>query len=328
MPKLTEQDIIFLRSLPKFLTELRNHIATLRLQKGEKGDSIMGPKGKDGIRGRDGKTPIKGIDYFTKQEVNEFLNKVTPIKGQDYFDGETPDTNKIVQRVLEILNNNLDILKGEKGEDAVLPDIEQMINERMKLIKDGKDGVDGKDAVLPDIDFMVKKQVKDATKDLKAEDGHTPTKEELLAIIEPLIQLQTLGTKEIDESNIGHNKVLTYDKPSDKLVYKRVETGTGGGGGSVTTPVPIRTETSAYSVASNDYVILCDASSSAFTVSLPAAAAKKGKIYQIKKIDSSANKVTLDPDGAETIDGCTTIDITMQYDSLMVVSDNANWHII
>ena len=48
-----------------------------------------------------------------------------------------------------------------------------------------------------------------------------------------------LGTHAVDESAIGHNKVLAYDAPSGKLVYITVNSagtgGSGGGGGSVDT---------------------------------------------------------------------------------------------
>lgn len=44
--------------------------------------------GKDGTDGIDGKTPVKGIDYFTESEinqiVNEVLNKIPTSEGVDY----------------------------------------------------------------------------------------------------------------------------------------------------------------------------------------------------------------------------------------------------
>jgi len=42
--------------------------------KGEKG--LAGKDGIDGKNGIDGKTPIKGIDYFTKKEQEQLMNKV------------------------------------------------------------------------------------------------------------------------------------------------------------------------------------------------------------------------------------------------------------
>lgn len=87
----------------------------------------------------------------------------------------------------------------------------------------------------------------------------------------------------------------------------------------------ITTKTAAYTATSADDTILCDASGGAFTVSLPAAAAVSGKVYVIKKIDSSANAVTIDPNGSETIDGATTNALSSQNQRRHIQSDGTNW---
>lgn len=75
-------------------------------------------------------------------------------------------------------------------------------------------------------------------------------------------------------------------------------------------------------------VCLCNCTSNAITINLPAASTASGLQYQIKKTDSSTNAVTIDADGSETIDGAATQVINAQYQSLTVVSDGSNWHII
>jgi len=75
-------------------------------------------------------------------------------------------------------------------------------------------------------------------------------------------------------------------------------------------------------------VYLCNATGGAITINLPAAAGVTSRIYHIKKIDSSANTVTIDGSGAETIDGATTVVLTAQYESRLIVSDGSNWHIL
>lgn len=40
------------------------------------------------MRGKKGDKPIKGKDYFTEEEISEFIEKTTPIKGKHYFDGK------------------------------------------------------------------------------------------------------------------------------------------------------------------------------------------------------------------------------------------------
>jgi hypothetical protein len=75
-------------------------------------------------------------------------------------------------------------------------------------------------------------------------------------------------------------------------------------------------------------VIIADATSGAITVNLPDAAGNTGRRYSIKKVDATANLVTIDGDGGDTIDGQTTKVLSDQYDSVTVVSDGTNWFII
>ena len=91
----------------------------------------------------------------------------------------------------------------------------------------------------------------------------------------------------------------------------------------------VRTLTgSSESVGGNDNVALCDCTSNAITINLPAASTASGLQYHIKKIDSSSNTVTVDADGTETIDGALTQVISAQYESITIVCDGSNWHII
>ena len=83
-----------------------------------------------------------------------------------------------------------------------------------------------------------------------------------------------------------------------------------------------------YTATVNDAFIPVDASSAAVTVTLKPAAEAKGKRLTIKKIDSSVNAVTVDGDGAETIDDSATAVISSQYDSICVMSDGTEWWIV
>lgn len=86
-------------------------------------------------------------------------------------------------------------------------------------------------------------------------------------------------------------------------------------------------KTSAYTTTIRDSVILCDASSAAFTVTLPTAVGITGKTFIIKKTESSANFITIDGNGSETIDGATTKLIKV-ISHIKIVSDGSNWQII
>jgi hypothetical protein len=63
----------------------------------------------------------------------------------------------------------------------------------------------------------------------------------------------------------------------------------------------------------------------AIVVSLPTSAGRAGRIYIIKKVSANAFAVTIDPAGTETIDGLTTVDLTTQYDFIVIQSDGTNW---
>lgn len=88
-------------------------------------------------------------------------------------------------------------------------------------------------------------------------------------------------------------------------------------------------KTGAYTVNQHDAVVLVNSTAGAFTLTLPAAADAEGQVLIIKKTDAAANAVTIDPDGAELIDGAANnAEIDAQYDCLMLISDGTGWHII
>ena len=77
--------------------------------------------------------------------------------------------------------------------------------------------------------------------------------------------------------------------------------------------------------ATHGYV-LCNAASGAFTLNLPAASTRKR--YHLKKIDASANAITVTPNGADTIQGAGTFSLNTQYKSITIYSDGTStWYI-
>lgn len=77
-----------------------------------------------------------------------------------------------------------------------------------------------------------------------------------------------------------------------------------------------------------DILIEADATSGSFTVSLFTAVGNTGKRITVKKIDSSANTVTVDPNGTQTIDGALTRVLSTQYEGVTVESDGSNWVVV
>ena len=90
----------------------------------------------------------------------------------------------------------------------------------------------------------------------------------------------------------------------------------------------LASKTADYTATATDTTILVDASGAARTIMLPAASGISGRIYVIKKTDSSGNAVTVDANASETIDGATTYALSAQYKFVVIQCDGTNWHII
>jgi hypothetical protein len=86
-------------------------------------------------------------------------------------------------------------------------------------------------------------------------------------------------------------------------------------------------KTATYTLDATDYTVVFNVSS-AVTANLPDATTCTGRIYVIK-VNNTTNTsaVTIDPNGAQTIDGNATYAIQCQY-GIMIQSDGANWRII
>jgi len=88
----------------------------------------------------------------------------------------------------------------------------------------------------------------------------------------------------------------------------------------------IATKTGAYTVTSSDYTLLANSSTAGFTITLPATP-NSGEILNVKKVDSSANTVTINGNG-KTIDGLSTLTINTQNQSYTLQYDGTGWYIL
>jgi len=77
----------------------------------------------------------------------------------------------------------------------------------------------------------------------------------------------------------------------------------------------IVSKTANYNVTEFDCVVLADAAGGPITIRLPSGTGRTGRIYAIKKVDSSANNVVI-TSGGSRIDGQNSITLTMQNDLL------------
>lgn len=87
-------------------------------------------------------------------------------------------------------------------------------------------------------------------------------------------------------------------------------------------------KTASYTILTTDGLLLNladDATSGAMTTTLYACgAAQKGAQVSIKKIDSSANAITIAPNGSDTIDNNASVQLLRQYDALTMACNGAN----
>lgn len=99
----------------------------------------------------------------------------------------------------------------------------------------------------------------------------------------------------------------------------------GGNASAVITSFTFTTKTAAYTAAAGDYV-LANATSAAFTVTLPASPTT-GTVVGVKKTDSSANLVTVVGSGSTTIDGDASCTLNAFDAAGTFAFDGSNWQI-
>jgi len=98
-------------------------------------------------------------------------------------------------------------------------------------------------------------------------------------------------------------------------------------GGSVSMPVVTRSAN--YTVTAGDYTVLCNSTTGAFTVTLPAASSAPGRMYVIKKTSAEGNLITVHATGADYIDGAANQYLYSPYSYITVQSDGlSSWSII
>lgn len=106
---------------------------------------------------------------------------------------------------------------------------------------------------------------------------------------------------------------------------KQSKGGASGGGGDA---LPSQTISSSVTINVSSKIILVDASSNAVTVTLPPASQVPRKEFHIKKTDTTANRVRIQPSSGDTIDDETFYDITSAYNSRRIYSTGSQFYII
>jgi hypothetical protein len=89
----------------------------------------------------------------------------------------------------------------------------------------------------------------------------------------------------------------------------------------------IITTKSAHNCTQSDRYVLADATKAAFKVTLPNAILCPGKAYTVKKIDSSANAVTIVSTAGQTIDGAVAYQLRLKHNAVDLVSNGTEWFV-
>lgn len=101
--------------------------------------------------------------------------------------------------------------------------------------------------------------------------------------------------------------------------------------GSATFGSQIRLATSTITAnltVASQHTIFANATTAPITITLPLASAGSGRWLIIKKIDTSANAVTITPTSPNTIDGQASVVLSTAYQYILLECDANNWYII
>ncbi len=137
-------------------------------------------------------------------------------------------------------------------------------------------------------------------------------------------------TKHVDadpKTFVGKRDKLTIDNEFNLRIHDGVTPGgiIMGGNAAPITPISITTNITLNSLHST---VLIDATAGPVTVTLPSVANFNNRVFIIKKVDNQTqNIVTIQANGAETIDGQTSQQINSQWTSMTIHSNGTAWFI-
>lgn len=186
--EFSKEDLSFLRRLPSM-------IASVQKQKGPKGDPGQSIKGKDGD---DGKTPVRGRDYFTDDDIQSFIKEVLARIRQPK-DGKDALIN-YAQVIREVLAR---MPRAKDGKDA---DEKRIIETVLRKIPKPRDGEPGRDGVM-DMDLL-KKETERYLHRHEKECDHSLLHESSI-----------IGSVRVDESEMAPGKTLIFDEETRMLKY-------------------------------------------------------------------------------------------------------------
>ena len=137
-----------------------------------------------------------------------------------------------------------------------------------------------------------------------------------------------LGTKNNVSLRIrtDNQERMVIDSIGNIGVGRKKPTSTLDVNGSFSTTIADITDD--YVVTNKDHIISGDATLKNIIVLLPTANGIKGRQYIIKKTDDSANEIMIKALGIEKIDGDSTLQISIPWQTKTIVSNGKNWLLI
>lgn len=124
---------------------------------------------------------------------------------------------------------------------------------------------------------------------------------------------------------------IDIDETSQDIIVDKIQTTleieTQGSSKSNVTTVNSGT----YNLATTDFIVdvTYTATAAVTSLTLPTAQTTSGRIIVVKDSggNASANNITIDTEGSETIDGSATYVIDADYESINLYSNGSNWFI-
>lgn len=241
---------------------------------------------------------------LVKKEINEVLENIPPPeKGETGDKGEKGDKGDKGDRGDRggVGPRGFKGERGEKGTDG----------------KDGEDGKDGKSVKLEQVLDELRPEV--ASRLLRS----IPEGKSMNRNISIGGNSSVLSKYTDINLKAGANVALTYaNNPTTHNVDVTISA-TGGGGGGISRSInSISTSQPAGSTPATDYVYLCTGT---LTLTMPDATAGNTNLYTVKNVGTGV--VTVNTTSAQTIDGSPTAILPLQYTSIDLESDTANWNI-
>lgn len=272
---------------------------------------------------------IKRLD----QILSDIQNNLTPKNYEEIITvvaGAPADDNEVTGPVTAL--TNITIPKDSRNSNVQesytvgSADLEIFLNGRRQCLGQDYNEIGAVDTISTEVEFLFELVVGDVLKFSKVNvsggvTGSGSGTDERAKVSANdttssfLINKIVAGTNvTINEANDGSNETLVINSSAGTVLN------------NVTTVVGTDT-----AITSSNDVVLVDNNGSNVTITLPDATLVAGKIFYLKKIDSG-NTMFIASVSNQTLDGvditATPHSITVQYESITIVSDGANWFII